>query len=117
QTVRLRLIGIDTPEVVDPRRPVQCFGREASSRAHKLLDGQTVWLEPDASQGERDVFGRLLRYVWLPDGRLVNLQMVAEGYAHEFTFRWPYRYQALFREAERQARLRGLGFWAAETCA
>ena len=114
---RLRLIGINTPEVVDPRRPVQCFGREASARAHELLDGQTVWLEPDTSQGERDVFGRLLRYVWLPDGRLVNLQMVAEGYAHEFTFRWPYRYQALFREAERQARQRGLGFWAAETCA
>jgi micrococcal nuclease len=114
---RLRLIGINTPEVVDPRRPVQCFGREASARAHELLDGQTIWLEADASQGERDAFGRLLRYVWLPDGRLFNLQMVAEGYAREFTFRLPYRYQALFREAERQARERGLGLWAPETCA
>lgn len=113
---RLRLIGINTPEVVDPRRPVQCFGREGSARAHELLDGQTVWLEADPSQGERDAFGRLLRYVWLSDGRLFNLQMVAEGYAREFTFRLPYRYQALFREAERQARQRGLGLWAADTC-
>ena len=42
---RIRLIGIDTPEVADPRKPVQCFGREASAHAHELLDGQTVALE------------------------------------------------------------------------
>src|SRR5438046_968199 len=68
-TDRLRLIGIDTPEVVDPRKPVQCFAREASAHAHELLDGQSVSLELDPSQGERDVFGRLLAYLWLPDGR------------------------------------------------
>jgi micrococcal nuclease len=42
--LRVRLIGIDTPEIVDPRKPVECFGREASARAHELLDGQTVLL-------------------------------------------------------------------------
>ncbi len=117
QTVRLRLIGIDTPEVVDTRVPVQCFGREASAKAHELLDGQTVWLEADESQGERDAFGRLLRYVWLPDGRLFNLVMVAEGYAHEFTFNIPYRYQALFKQAQALAREQGAGLWSPETCA
>jgi endonuclease YncB( thermonuclease family) len=117
QTVRLRLIGIDTPEVVDPRTVVQCFGREASARAHELLDGQTIWLEADASQGERDAFGRLLRYVWLPDGRLFNLQMVAEGYAHEYTYSGPYKYQALFKQAAALAREQGLGLWSPQTCA
>src|SRR5215467_7166224 len=59
-TQRLRLIGIDTPEVVDPRKPVQCFGREASAHAHELLDGQSVSIETDLSQGYRDVYGRYL---------------------------------------------------------
>jgi micrococcal nuclease len=63
RTERIRLIGIDTPEVVDPRTAVQCFGREASAHAHKLLDGQQVSLEMDPSQGERDIYGRLLAYV------------------------------------------------------
>ncbi|HEX9370404.1 MAG TPA: thermonuclease family protein, partial [Roseiflexaceae bacterium] len=76
--VRIRLIGIDTPEVVDPRRPVECFGREASTRAHELLDGQTVALEADPSQDDRDRYGRSLRYLWLPDGRLFNLEMIAQ---------------------------------------
>lgn len=58
---RVRLIGVDTPETVDPRRPVQCFGAEASARTRELLDGQRVWLERDVSQTDR--FGRLLRYV------------------------------------------------------
>lgn len=116
QTERLRLIGIDTPEVVDPRTPVQCFGREASAKAHELLDGQTVQLEADESQGERDRYGRLLRYIWLPDGRHYNLLMIAEGYAHEYTYDVPYRYQAEFKQAEREAREAARGLWASTTC-
>jgi micrococcal nuclease len=50
--ITIRMIGIDTPETVDPRKPVQCFGREASNHAHRLLDGATVYLEQDVSQGE-----------------------------------------------------------------
>jgi micrococcal nuclease len=60
---RLRLIGMDTPETVDPRKPVQCFGREASNRAKAVLTGQSVQFEADGSQDERDRYGRLLRYV------------------------------------------------------
>jgi endonuclease YncB( thermonuclease family) len=78
-TERVRLIGIDTPKVVDPRKPVQCFGREASAHAHELLDGQTVGVELDGSQGQRDVFGRLLAYVWLPDGRNFGEVMIDPG--------------------------------------
>ena len=116
QLVRLRLIGIDTPEVVDPRRPVECFGHEASARAHVLLDGQRVALEGDASQDERDRYGRLLRYIWLSDGRLFNQQMVAEGYAFEYTYNLPYKYQAAFKQVEREAREAQRGLWSPQTC-
>jgi micrococcal nuclease len=116
QVVRLRLIGIDTPEVVDPRQPVQCFGREASAKAHALLDGQTVALEADPTQDDRDRYGRLLRYVWLPDGRPFNLEMIAQGYAFEYTYDLPYKYQAQFQQAERVAREQGRGLWSPATC-
>ena len=53
---RVRIIGLDTPEVVDPRKPVQCFGREASNRAHALLDGTSVYLESDPTQGTLDKY-------------------------------------------------------------
>ena len=52
----LRLIGLDTPETVDPRKPVQCFGLAASNKAKELLTGQQVRLEAEPSQGERDKY-------------------------------------------------------------
>jgi micrococcal nuclease len=113
---RVRLIGINTPESVDPRRPVECFGSEAAAQAEALLNGATVLLEPDPSQDDVDDFGRLLRFVWLEDGRLFNLEMIAQGYAFEYTYRDPYKYQRVFRAAERQARTTGAGLWAPETC-
>jgi micrococcal nuclease len=112
----LRLIGIDTPETVDPREPVQCFGVEASRRAHVLLDGRSVELEYDATQGTLDRYGRTLAYVWLPDGRLFNEVMIAEGFAHEYTYDVPYRYQARFRAAQHAARDAQRGLWSPSTC-
>lgn len=114
---KVRLIGVDTPESVDPRKPVQCFGAEASRYAKSLLEGRSVRLEADASQGERDRYGRLLAYVFLEDGTNVNLELVRQGYAHEYTYRLPYRYQAEFKAAEREAREAARGLWAPETCA
>jgi micrococcal nuclease len=114
---RIRLIGINTPETVDPRRPVQCFGREASDAAKVLLRGKPVLLEPDPSQDDKDQYGRLLRFVWLADGRFVNFELVVRGYANEYTFRLPYKYQTLFRESEQFARTHNLGLWSPATCA
>jgi micrococcal nuclease len=116
QTMRVRLIGIDTPETVDPRKPIECFGREASARAHELLDGQAVLLEDDPSQGDVDRYGRSLRYIWLADGRLFNLEMVAKGYAFEYTYNLPYRYQAQLKQAQRDAREQQRGLWAPGAC-
>lgn len=112
----VRLIGIDTPEVVDPRQPVQCFGREASAHARELLAGESVRLESDPSQGERDKYGRLLRYVFLEDGTNFNQLMIAEGYAYEYTYQIPYQYQQDFRNAELEARNNSKGLWAPDTC-
>lgn len=114
---RVRLIGMDTPEVVDPRKTVQCFGREASSKAHALLDGKSVRLELDPTQGETDKYGRLLAYVFMEDGQSYNQYMIQNGYAHEYTYQsQPYKYQAEYKEAETVARENSRGFWAVDTC-
>src|SRR3989338_7120749 len=113
----VRLIGLDTPETVDPRKPVQCFGEEASKKAKEILTGKRVWIEMDASQGGRDKYGRLLAYVFLPDGTLFNKLIISEGYGHEYTYNLPYKYQKGFRQAERDAREEKKGLWADFACA
>lgn len=112
----VRLIGLDTPETVDPRKPVQCFGQEASNKAKELLSTQKVRLEADASQGDFDKYGRLLRYAFLENGTLFNKWMIANGYGHEYTYNLPYKYQVEFKEAERLARENKLGLWADNAC-
>jgi micrococcal nuclease len=113
---KVRLIGVDTPEVVDPRKPVQCFGKEASVFTKNLLIGKRVRLEADPTQGDRDKYHRLLRYVFLGDGTLVNKKIIVEGYGHEYTYRIPYRYQTEFKTAERSAREAQKGLWAPNVC-
>ncbi len=114
---KVRVVGINTPESVDPRRPVQCYGREASDRAKQLLSGESVWLETDPSQSQKDAYGRLLAFVWIGGQTDFGRKMISEGYALEYTYRLPYRYQAIYQDAERVARQAGVGLWAASTCA
>lgn len=111
----VRLIGIDAPETNAPGRPVQCFGPEATAKAKDLLAGKAVRLEYDESQGRRDRFDRLLAYAWVDDV-LYNEWVIRQGYAREFTYSAPYRYQTTFKAAEAEARAAGRGLWAAETC-
>ena len=116
QEETVRFIGIDTPETRHPSKGVECYGREASARTAELLDSQTVYLEEDQSQDSRDRYGRILRYVWLQDGTNVNYQLVAEGYAFEYTYETPYNYQADFKTAQDEARIGQVGLWAASAC-
>ena len=113
---KVRLIGINTPETVDPRKTVECFGKEATNRMKELADGELVRLESDDSQGLRDVYGRLLDYVYLEDGQMLNRKMIAEGYAHEYTYMTPYKYQQDFRDVQNIARISARGLWSPETC-
>lgn len=114
---RLRLIGIDTPETKDPRKPVQCFGKEASSKASEMLDGKKVSLEADTVSGERDKYDRLLRYVFIENGTFYNKEIIAQGYAHEYTYQSQvYKYQTEFKQAEKDARENNRGLWSPDSC-
>jgi micrococcal nuclease len=114
--MKIRMIGLDTPETVDPRKPVQCFGREASAQAKTILGGQSVYLETDPSQDTIDKYGRTLAYVWTASGRLFNLDMIADGYAFEYTYDLPYRYQADFKAAQNDASANNRGLWSPDAC-
>ncbi|MFK4637155.1 thermonuclease family protein [Paenarthrobacter histidinolovorans] len=117
KTTTVRLIGIDTPEVKDPRKPVQCFGQQASQHAHELLDDATVWLEYDPASGQTDRYGRTLAYVWLDQTTLANQVMVAEGFAHEYTYNHTaYKYQSAFKAAQQTAAQAQKGLWDLSTC-
>ena len=117
KTIRLRLIGLDTPETVDPRKPIQCFGKAASNKAKEILTGKAVRIEMDPSQGTFDKYGRTLAYVFLPDETFFNEYMISEGYGHEYTYNLPYKYQEEFKVAEKKAREEKKGLWADDTCA
>lgn len=111
---RIRLIGVDTPETVKPDAPVDCYGPEASAFTTSALpEGSTVWLEDDASQGDADRYDRLLRYVWSPDGTMLNEQLVAGGYGREDTYDDAYRYRDRFVAAEASAEASRVGLWGA----
>ncbi len=113
----LRLIGINTPETVDPRKSVECFGREASNKAKEVLTGKKVRLEADTASGERDKYDRLLRYVFLEDGASFNKRMISEGYAYEYTYNGiPYKYQAEYKQAQKEAESAKRGLWADNAC-
>jgi hypothetical protein len=102
----------------DARQPVQCFGLEASAQAKTILGGQSVYLETDPSQDSVDKYGRTLAYVWTESGRLFNLDMIADGFAFEYTYDLPsYRYQQDFKAAENDARTQERGLWSPSACA
>ncbi|MFA5438210.1 MAG: thermonuclease family protein [Candidatus Omnitrophota bacterium] len=116
ETKTIRLIGVDTPETVDPRKEVQCFGKEASDKTKESLTDKMVRLEVDSTQGDQDKYGRLLRYVFLEDGTLFNNLLIEQGYAHEYTYDNPYKYQSDFKASEKSAREAQRGLWDPNTC-
>ena len=104
----VRFIGADTPEVKDPRKPVQCYGEIASAHTKALLGhGESVRLAPD-----RDKYGRLLRYVYLTDGTLLNAELIRDGYAFAYVV-FPFTKKEDFRALETAAHTANRGLWAA----
>ena len=109
---KVRYIGMDTPETVDPTRPVEWMGKEASDANRALVEGRDVWLERDIS--ETDQYGRLLRYVWVRDGTawtFVNLALVAAGLAQVATYPPDVRYAQVYLAAQQSARDQRKGLW------
>jgi micrococcal nuclease len=111
RTERVRLIGVDTPESVKPNTPVQCYAEEASAFTARLLPpGTPVRLERDAEA--RDVYGRLLAYVYRSgDGLFVNRELAEDGYARVLTIAPNVAHEADFVAAARDARNAARGLW------
>jgi micrococcal nuclease len=112
KTITVRALGIDTPETVDPRKPVQCYGPEASVEAKHMLGGAHVRLLANPDRERRDRYGRYLLYVYRSDGLFYNRYMIENGFAREYTFgHESYQHQNEFRSAEAMARSTGRGLW------
>jgi endonuclease YncB( thermonuclease family) len=115
ETYAVRYIGIDAPETKDPNRSVEWLGPEATAANRSLVAGKRVYLERDVSETDR--FGRLLRYVYLPDGTFVNGELVRLGYAQASTYPPDVKYQDLLMAMQAEARGAERGLWVREPVA
>lgn len=106
---KVRFIGVNAPETVNPGRPVEKYGKEASAFTKKILEGKKVRLEFDVQY--RDKYSRLLAYVYLEDGRMINRMLIEEGYAQVMTVPPNLKYQKDFIRFERKARENKKGLW------
>jgi micrococcal nuclease len=108
---RVRLLGVDTPETVDPHRPVEGYGRAASRLTKEALEKETVYLAFDWNL--RDRYGRLLAYVYFGNGGCYNAILIRRGYARAY-LRYTFQFTEEFRDFEKTARTKKLGFWGEE---
>lgn len=107
---RVRYIGIDTPETVDPRKPVQCFGVEASNKNKELVEGKSVRLLKDTT--DKDRYGRLLRYVYVGDS-FINFELVRQGFAYSYSYPPDIKFQKEIVAAQAEAQKNKSGLWTA----
>lgn len=108
----VRFIGVDTPETHDPRKPVQCYGPAASAYTKNTISaaGSRVRLEADSLTSNRDRYDRLLRYVYLPDGTLLNQRLISEGYGFYYPY-FPFTRSGDFDAAQKTAQSQSKGLW------
>jgi micrococcal nuclease len=123
---RVRLIGVDTPEVHESKKlyrdaertgrdieTIKELGKKASELTKSLVDRKEVRLEYDQANahiGHRDKYARILAYVHLKDGVFVNAEINKQGYGFAYT-RFPFKYMEEFRRYEREARENEIGLW------
>ena len=105
---KVRLLGVDTPETVHPRKPVERFGKEASEFTKKMVEGRSVRIEHDWQL--RDKYHRMLAYVYLDDGTMLNAEIIRQGYGFAYV-KYPFKFLQEFREYEREAREAKKGLW------
>ncbi len=116
KTETVRIVGINSPETVDPRKSLECFGAEASNKLKSLLENQEVQLEADSTQSDRDKYNRLLRFV-VVNNEDVGLKMIQEGYAYEALYSsTPHRLHETYVQAQKNAESEQKGLWAEGAC-
>ncbi len=108
--LKLRLIGLDAPEIAHGSRSAECGGTAAFAHMKSLLGKSPLYLEPDASQDAYDKYKRRLVYVYA-DNVLVNSSMISDGYAYEYTYKTPHKYQSTFRKLQSNAETEKRGIW------
>jgi len=116
KTQSIRLLGIDAPESTKTRyKYLECFGTEAKNYLKSLIDKKKITFQFDSSQDQKDMYDRLLAYVYLDD-ELINQKMIEDGYAKEYTYKTAYTYQSPFKQAEQSAQDQQLGLRNETTC-
>ena len=110
--LKVRLIGVDTPETVHPRKAVEHYGVEASEYVKSLLEGSRVMLEYDVSRFDR--YDRTLAYVYLENGTFLNAELLKKGYARIMTIPPNVKHANYFLKLERKARIKKRGLWKRE---
>lgn len=111
---RVRLIGVDTPETVHPKKTVECYGKAAKEFTLGAVAGQKIRLvldDANAARRHKDRYGRTLGYVYLQDGMMLNAELIRRGFAHAYT-RFSFRYLVEFQRLEREAQIKHLGLWS-----
>jgi micrococcal nuclease len=109
-TEKVRFIGVDTPETHKPNTPVQCYGPAASAYTKQQIGSQSVRLESDSLNTDRDRYDRLLRYVYLPDGTLLNKKLIENGYGFYYPY-FPFSKKDEFAAAQTTAQASYKGLW------
>lgn len=111
-TQRVRIIGIDTPEIGRDGAADECYAQEAREYVNAALYGRTVTIYPDLSQDDADRYGRLLRHVLVDDRSIAEDALVA-GMGYEYTYDAPYARQDAHKAAQDAAAAAGAGLWSA----
>lgn len=104
----VRLIGVNSPQIADPQKPIQSFGTEATTFIREIADGQAVELKFEGSR--RDRYNRTRAYVYLPDGTMLNAELIHKGYAYVNT-QSPFSKMEEFRALQRDAMTHSRGLW------
>jgi micrococcal nuclease len=107
---KVRLVGVDTPETHKPNTPVQCYGPAAAAFTKTTIGSNRVRLVSDSLSTDRDRYGRLLRYVYLPDGTNLNEKLIQEGYGFYYPY-FPFTKSAQFSADEQAAMAAHKGLW------
>lgn len=109
----VRFVGVDTPETHKPNTPLQCYGPAAAAYTKNTITqaGSKVRLASDSLSTNRDRYGRLLRYIYLPDGTFLNEQLVLNGYAFYYPY-FPFTKSSQFQADEQQAMAAHRGLWS-----
>lgn len=108
----VRFIGVDTPETHKPNTPVQCFGPQAAAYTKKLIGVSRVRLQADPLDTNRDRYGRLLRYIYMPNGTLVEDRLISNGYGFAYTI-FPFEKIEQFKKDQSEAQSAHQGLWSA----